>query len=192
MRQIRDSKHEGSNAADAHQAYTGADPRAVMVKLLHTVVADSTVGAAGRPPVITGGAPFGLNHKTVDLVLLVCWPASASRHSLVKANYFDACCPLWPMICSCSAVVVARLVKSRACVPVPNLLGWLGFACTACRKAVCCLLASYPRSTQAANKGHVIARLPRRQTGIKMNVSSACKLLCTYSLASGLLPSSLG
>jgi len=102
--QSRDSKHIGGNAADAHQADTGANPWAVVVKLLHTVVADSTVGAAGRPPVIAGGAPFGLNHKAVDLMLLVCWPASAAAHSLRKANCFDACCfyaccPLWAMLC---------------------------------------------------------------------------------------------
>ena len=72
-----DSKHEGSNAADAHQANTGANPWAVVVKLLHTVVAYSTVGAARRSPMIAGGAPFGLNHKAIDLVLLVCWPTSA-------------------------------------------------------------------------------------------------------------------
>ena len=98
-----DSKHEGSNAADAHQANTGANPWAVVVKLLHTVVAYSTVGAARRSPMIAGGAPFGLNHKAIDLVLLVCWPTSASTHSLRKANCFDACCfyaccPLWAML----------------------------------------------------------------------------------------------
>lgn len=80
--QSRDGKHEGSDAADAHQAYAGPNPWAVVVKLLHTVVTNSTVGATGRPPVIAGGAPFGLNHKAIDLVLLVCWPASASTHPL--------------------------------------------------------------------------------------------------------------
>ena len=126
--QNRDSQHVGSNTRNAHQAYTGANPWAVVVKLLHTVVADSTVGAAGRAPVITGGAPFGLNHKAVDLVLLVCRPASASTQSLVKAKYCDACCPLWAMLCwdglqllSCSQ---RKVSGSKACVPVPVLLGW--------------------------------------------------------------------
>ena len=101
--QSRDSKHVGGNAADAHQAYAGPNPWAVVVKLLHTVVAYSTVGAARRSPMIAGGAPFGLNHKAIDLVLLVCWPTSASTHSLRKANCFDACCfyaccPLWAML----------------------------------------------------------------------------------------------
>ena len=49
-----------------------------MVKLLHTVVAYSTVGAAWRPPMVAGGTPFGLDDKAINLVLLEGRPAPAS------------------------------------------------------------------------------------------------------------------
>ena len=76
----------------AYQAYAGAHPGTVVVKFLHTVVTDSAVGAAGRPPVIAGGAPFGLNHKAIDLMLLKAWscpthhPFPISHVSFVCAN----------------------------------------------------------------------------------------------------------
>lgn len=50
----------------------------MVVKLLHTVVADGTVGAAGRPPMVACGTPFGLDNETIDLVLLMGRPAPAA------------------------------------------------------------------------------------------------------------------
>ena len=76
-----------------------------------------------------------------------------------------------------------KLGRSEACVPVPVLLG---FGFTSCRKGVCCLLASYLYPTQATDKGHMIARLPKRQTGIELTVPSMlanCCVLTAWLLA---------
>ena len=61
-----------------HQANASADPGAVVVKLLHTVVTHGAMRAAGRPPMIARGAPLGLDHKAIDLMLLEPWPRPAA------------------------------------------------------------------------------------------------------------------
>jgi len=78
-RQCTDGVH-----GEAYQAYTSSHPGAVVVKLLYAVVTDGTVGAAGRPPVVAGGAPLGLDHEAVDLVLLERRAAPAHRLHVCK------------------------------------------------------------------------------------------------------------
>lgn len=68
-----------------HQADAGADPRAVVVKLLDTVVTHGTMRAAGRPPMVARGAPLGLDHKAIDLVFLEPRPRPA-------ATLYCLCC----------------------------------------------------------------------------------------------------
>lgn len=64
-----------------------------MIKFLDAVVADCTVGAAGRPPVVACGAPLGLHHKPIDLVLLEARPSPAIPHSMRHPSAgFLACC----------------------------------------------------------------------------------------------------
>lgn len=62
---------------EAHQADTSPNPGAMMVKLLHAVVAHGTVGAAGGPPMAACGAKLGLDNIPVDLVILVPWSRPA-------------------------------------------------------------------------------------------------------------------
>ena len=74
-------KHGGTEfavqAAAAYQTDAGANPRTVMIKLFHTIVTNGAVGAAGRSPMVAGGAPLGLHHIAVYLMVLVSRPASA-------------------------------------------------------------------------------------------------------------------
>ena len=51
----------------------------MVVKLLDTVVTDGTVRAAGRPPMVACGAPLGLDHEAIDLVLFETRPRPAAR-----------------------------------------------------------------------------------------------------------------
>lgn len=62
----------------AYQPNAGAHPGTVVIKLLDAVVADCTVRAAGRPPMVAGGAPLGLHHKPIDLMLLEAGPSPAT------------------------------------------------------------------------------------------------------------------
>jgi len=69
----------------AYLADACADPRAVVVKLAHAVVAHGAVGAAGGPVVAAGGAPLGVDRVPVHLVFFG-EPLLPANHKSLRAQ----------------------------------------------------------------------------------------------------------
>lgn len=70
-------QRKGGRAGGAYQPNACAHPGTVVVEFLDTVVADSAVGAAGRPPMVACRAPLGLHHEAIDLMFLEARPSPA-------------------------------------------------------------------------------------------------------------------
>jgi hypothetical protein len=72
----QDTPHARSNRR-THPADAGADPGAVVVELVHAVVAHRAVAAPRRPVVVARGAPLCGHCEAIDLELLCRIPPPA-------------------------------------------------------------------------------------------------------------------
>ncbi len=80
----QDTPHARSNRR-THPADAGADPGAVVVELVHAVVAHRAVAAPRRPVVVARGAPLCGHCEAIDLELLCRVPPPVGSDSRCKA-----------------------------------------------------------------------------------------------------------